>query len=180
MGESGLVAQKISATFASTGTPSFFLHPAEALHGDLGIVASDDTALLLSDGGGTRRIIPASASLLRMGIPCGAIAGRADSHLAQAARWRFLSPLPQAKDAPPSRPHGERDPPAGLGRHAAAAARIVYSGFTLEGSRPSIRREAWGRACSMPGTSCTATIRRLPPEAPLVDVLSRSPRGGWA
>ena len=56
MGKSGIVARKISATLSSTGTPSFFLHPAEALHGDLGMLAPGDTMLAVSYGGETREI----------------------------------------------------------------------------------------------------------------------------
>ncbi len=57
MGKSGLVARKISATFSSTGTPSFFLHPGEALHGDLGMLARGDTLIAVSYGGETEEII---------------------------------------------------------------------------------------------------------------------------
>src|SRR3989475_1305067 len=57
MGKSGLVGRKISATFSSTGTPSFFLHPAEALHGDLGMLARGDALLAVSYGGETEEIV---------------------------------------------------------------------------------------------------------------------------
>src|SRR5580658_6860617 len=57
MGKSGLVARKISATFSSTGTPSFFLHPADALHGDLGMLARGDAMMAVSYGGETDEII---------------------------------------------------------------------------------------------------------------------------
>ena len=57
MGKSGLIGGKIAATLSSTGTPSFFLHPAEALHGDLGMVKEDDVVLLLSNSGETDEII---------------------------------------------------------------------------------------------------------------------------
>ncbi len=57
MGKSGLVARKLSATFSSTGTPSFFLHPAEALHGDLGMLARGDIAVAVSYGGETQEIV---------------------------------------------------------------------------------------------------------------------------
>ncbi len=57
MGKSGLIGQKIAATFSSTGTPSVFLHPAEALHGDLGMVLSGDAVLGISYGGETEEIV---------------------------------------------------------------------------------------------------------------------------
>ncbi len=57
MGKSGLICRKIAATFASTGTPAFFLHPAEALHGDLGVVTADDVVVALSYGGETPEVV---------------------------------------------------------------------------------------------------------------------------
>ena len=81
MGKSGLIGQKISATFTSTGTRSTFLHPADALHGDVGIVTSSDAALLLSNSGNTselRRLVPL---LRRNGIPLIAMLGNLESRL---------------------------------------------------------------------------------------------------
>src|SRR5258708_14224046 len=69
MGKSGLVGRKISATFSSTGTPSFFLHPAEALHGDLGMLARADTLLAITYGGETQEILNFLESLKRPEIP---------------------------------------------------------------------------------------------------------------
>jgi arabinose-5-phosphate isomerase len=57
MGKSGHIGKKISATFTSTGTPSFFMHPAEAFHGDLGMVSADDVVLLISYSGETEEIL---------------------------------------------------------------------------------------------------------------------------
>src|ERR1700719_4411865 len=57
MGKSGIIAQKIAATLSSTGTPSLFLHPAEALHGDLGMLAKGDVVIAVSYGGGTEEIV---------------------------------------------------------------------------------------------------------------------------
>ena len=85
MGKSGLVAQKIAATLASTGCPSFFLHPAEALHGDLGMVTAQDSVLALSNSGESEEVVRLLPSLLRLGIPLAAITARPDSSLAQAA-----------------------------------------------------------------------------------------------
>ena len=69
MGKSGLFGQKISSTLASTGTPSIFLHPAEALHGDLGRVRSNDVLLLISNSGETEEIIRLLPAFERFGIP---------------------------------------------------------------------------------------------------------------
>lgn len=83
MGKSGLIGQKISATFASTGTPSHFLHPAEAIHGDLGRVVKEDIALALSNGGETEEIIRLLPYLKRMGSKIISITGNVSSTLAK-------------------------------------------------------------------------------------------------
>lgn len=100
MGKSGLVAQKIAATLASTGCPSFFLHPAEALHGDLGMVTVEDSILALSNSGESEEIVRLLPSLLRLGIPIAAITARPDSSLGQAAQWTFSYGLPQGEGCP--------------------------------------------------------------------------------
>jgi arabinose-5-phosphate isomerase len=85
MGKSGLVGAKISASLSSLGQPSHFVHPAEAVHGDLGSIRRDDTVLLLSWSGETQEVV-ALASILRMdGVPTVAMSGKADSSLARAA-----------------------------------------------------------------------------------------------
>jgi arabinose-5-phosphate isomerase len=85
MGKSGLIGRKISATFASTGTPSFFLHPAEALHGDLGMLARGDAAVALSYGGETEEIVALIPTLQRMEIPIIALTGQPRSSLGAAS-----------------------------------------------------------------------------------------------
>jgi arabinose-5-phosphate isomerase len=100
MGKSGLVAQKIAATLASTGCPSFFLHPAEALHGDLGMVTVEDSILALSNSGESEEIVRLLPSLLRLGIPIAAITARPDSSLGQAAQWTFSYRLPHGEGCP--------------------------------------------------------------------------------
>jgi len=84
MGKSGIVGRKISATLSSTGTPSFFLHPAEALHGDLGMLAAGDVILAVTYGGETREIIELLDALKRMEIKLVALTGVAKSTIAQA------------------------------------------------------------------------------------------------
>ena len=100
MGKSGLVAQKIAATLASTGCPSFFLHPAEALHGDLGMVTAQDSVLALSNSGESEELVRLLPSLLRLGIPLAAITARPESSLAQAAEWAFTYRLPEGEGCP--------------------------------------------------------------------------------
>ena len=85
MGKSGHVARKIAATMASTGTPAQFVHPAEASHGDLGMVTSDDVALVLSNSGETRELADIIAHTRRFAIPLIGVASRPGSTLRNAA-----------------------------------------------------------------------------------------------
>lgn len=85
MGKSGLIARKLSATFSSTGTPSLYLHPADALHGDLGSVTADDVVVMLSYSGETSEITALLPALRGMGVSMVALVGRVDSTLANAA-----------------------------------------------------------------------------------------------
>ena len=100
MGKSGLVAQKIAATLASTGCPSLFLHPAEALHGDLGMVTGEDSVLALSNSGESEEVVRLLPSLLRLGIPLAAITAKPGSTLAQASAFTFSYTLPQGEGCP--------------------------------------------------------------------------------
>jgi arabinose-5-phosphate isomerase len=85
MGKSGLVARKIAATFNSTGTPSLFMHPAEAIHGDLGMLVAGDVVLALSYGGDTEEIVRLLATIKRLQVKLIAMTGEMRSTLAQAA-----------------------------------------------------------------------------------------------
>lgn len=83
MGKSGHIARKISATLASTGTPAIFLHPGEAIHGDLGMVTGDDVVLAISKSGETREVLNMLPSLKRIGAKIIAIVGEHNSTLAK-------------------------------------------------------------------------------------------------
>ena len=85
IGKSGLIGRKISATLASTGTPSFFLHPSEGLHGDVGMVTEADIVLALSNSGDTAEMIGLLPALKRIGARIIAMCGRRDSVLASNA-----------------------------------------------------------------------------------------------
>lgn len=85
MGKSGLIGRKISATFSSTGTPSFFLHPAEALHGDLGMLARGDALLAITYGGETAEILNLLETLKRLEMPIVTMTGNAKSTLAASS-----------------------------------------------------------------------------------------------
>jgi arabinose-5-phosphate isomerase len=85
MGKSGIIAQKISATLASTGCPSLFLHPAEAIHGDLGRIVKGDVLLAVSNSGDTDELLALLSWVKRLGAPLVALTGNPRSPLAQAA-----------------------------------------------------------------------------------------------
>ena len=99
MGKSGHVARKIAATLASTGTPALFVHPAEASHGDLGMIAPQDVVVVLSNSGETPELADLVTYVKRFGIPMIAITGVADSALGRSAD--VLLTLPSAAEACP-------------------------------------------------------------------------------
>ncbi|MBF0124733.1 MAG: KpsF/GutQ family sugar-phosphate isomerase [Magnetococcales bacterium] len=83
MGKSGLIGRKIAATLSSTGTPALFLHPAEASHGDIGILTSSDLVLALSNSGETWELLTLLPSIKRLGVPLVSLIGRPHSTLAR-------------------------------------------------------------------------------------------------
>src|SRR4051812_43539323 len=85
MGKSGHIANKIAATLASTGTPSFFLHPAEAGHGDIGMLTADDVVVAISNSGETAELLTILPVIKRLGIGLIVLTGRTQSTLARAA-----------------------------------------------------------------------------------------------
>ncbi len=97
MGKSGHVARKIAATFASTGTPAHFVHPAEASHGDLGMMAKGDVALVLSNSGETPELADVIAHTRRFGIPMIGVASNARSTLLTQSDVAIV--LPAAEEA---------------------------------------------------------------------------------
>ncbi|HET8997035.1 MAG TPA: KpsF/GutQ family sugar-phosphate isomerase [Acetobacteraceae bacterium] len=99
MGKSGHVARKIAATFASTGTPALFVHPAEASHGDLGMVVGGDAVLALSNSGETVELADLISHASRFRLPLVGITAQPDSSLANAANVTLLLP-PSAEACP--------------------------------------------------------------------------------
>ncbi len=97
MGKSGLVARKIAATLSSTGAPALFLHPAEARHGDLGMLAAGDLVIALSYSGDTAEILDLLGPIARLGLPLIALTAAGDSPLARAAAvWLDVSVAAEA------------------------------------------------------------------------------------
>lgn len=99
MGKSGHIAQKIAATFASTGTPAFFIHPAEASHGDLGMLTPDDVVLVLSKSGESPELSDIVHYSKRFGLPLLAITQEPQSALGSAADC--VLPIPRVAEAGP-------------------------------------------------------------------------------
>jgi arabinose-5-phosphate isomerase len=85
MGKSGIICRKIAATLSSTGTPAFFLHPAEAIHGDLGVIQGNDVVVALSHSGETHEVLRVLEAIRRLGARLVAITGNGNSTLGQAA-----------------------------------------------------------------------------------------------
>ncbi len=85
MGKSGIICRKIAATLSSTGTPAFFLHPAEAIHGDLGVIQADDVVIALSNSGETEELVRLLETIKRLGARLITISGSGASTLAQAS-----------------------------------------------------------------------------------------------
>lgn len=100
MGKSGLIGRKIAATLASTGTPSFFLHPGEASHGDLGMITVDDALLILSWSGETSELVDVLSYCARFTIPVIAITARQASTLGRQAQYCLT--LPEVVEACPN------------------------------------------------------------------------------
>jgi len=99
LGKSGIICKKISATLASTGTPSFFLHPAEAIHGDLGMVVSGDVVLAVSNSGETEELVRLLPSIKRIGAEIVAITGNPASTMARGADFHLSAAI--SKEACP-------------------------------------------------------------------------------
>lgn len=97
MGKSGHIANKMAATFASTGTPSFFIHPAEASHGDLGMITQNDVVILLSNSGETKELKDIIYFCKRFEIPTIGIIRRAESELTKTSTVPLVLPaIPEA------------------------------------------------------------------------------------
>ena len=93
MGKSGIVGKKIAATLASTGTPAFYIHPAEAIHGDLGMITPQDVVLLISNSGGTEEVVKLLPSIKYFGNKIIGLVGRANSSIGDSADVTIVLPV---------------------------------------------------------------------------------------
>jgi arabinose-5-phosphate isomerase len=95
IGKSGFIARKMASTLASTGTPAFYLHPSEAMHGDFGIIQGNDILVAIAHGGETPEVIEVARFCRRRGIPVAAITGKLDSTLARASDFVIDGSIPR-------------------------------------------------------------------------------------
>jgi arabinose-5-phosphate isomerase len=129
IGKSALVGQKITATLNSTGTPSAFMHAADAIHGDLGMVSPDDLVLCLSKSGETPEIKALVPLVKNLGNPLIAVVGNASSFLARQATFLLLTPIDKEADPNNLAPTASTTAQMALG-DALATALLALRGFT--------------------------------------------------
>ena len=98
VGKSGHIGKKLAATFASTGTPAFFVHATESVHGDLGMISSNDVVILISNSGETKEILAPIRSLKIMNVHTIAFTGNSNSSLAEASDQVLLIPVESEAD----------------------------------------------------------------------------------
>ncbi len=180
MGKSGHVARKIAATLASTGSPAYFIHPAEASHGDLGMMTSDDAVIAISNSGNTAELTDVVLYASQNNMPLVAITRNADSFLGK--HCDFLLQQPQLHEACPldCAPTTSTTVQMALG-DALAMCLLTARGFRKEdfrrfhpggslGQKLSLVRDLMHTGSAMP---------LLPPSAPMMDVLEEMTRKGF-
>ena len=155
MGKSGHIGNKIAATLASTGTPAFFVHPAEASHGDMGMITRDDVILALSNSGSTAEIVTLLPLIKRLGIQLISMTGNPNSPLALAAEVNLDASVTQEACPLNLAPTSSTTAALVLG-DALAIALLEARGFTAEDFAFSHPGGALAAACcSRSRTSCT-------------------------
>jgi len=176
MGKSGHVGRKIAATLASTGTPAFFVHPAEASHGDLGMVAAGDVVLAISNSGESDELTAILPPMRRIGVTLVAMTGRVDSMLAEHADIVISCAVDQEACPLNLAPTASTTAQMALG-DALAVALLDARGFREEDFARSHPGGALGRKllvhvadlmvtgdalpCVAPATGCVAMMREM-------------------
>lgn len=159
MGKSGIIARKISATLASTGTPSFYLHPAEGIHGDLGMVTTGDVVIALSNSGETGEVLNILPSLRRIGAKLIAMIGNSDSTLAKNSDVVLNVGVKQEACPLGLAPTASTTAALAFG-DALAIALMGKHHFTSKQFAVSIRAAAWvGSYCLRWAILCTAAMK---------------------
>ncbi|MFZ2509253.1 MAG: KpsF/GutQ family sugar-phosphate isomerase [Steroidobacteraceae bacterium] len=180
MGKSGHVGGKIAATFASTGTPSFFLHPAEASHGDLGMLTKGDTVLAISNSGETTELLTILPLIKRMGAPLVAMTGSASSTLAREADVHLDVSVPAEACPLNLAPTASTTATLAMG-DAIAVALLGHRGFTEADFARSHPGGALGRRLLLRVADVMRRGSSLPmvrPETPLSEGLLEMSRKG--
>ena len=131
IGKSGHIGGKIAATLASTGTPAFFVHPAEASHGDMGMITAQDVVVALSNSGETDEILTLLPLIKRLGVPLIALSGNPDSTLGKAADVHIDVSVPQEACPLGLAPTSSTTATLAMG-DALAVALLEARGFTTE------------------------------------------------
>ncbi|HEX8740781.1 MAG TPA: KpsF/GutQ family sugar-phosphate isomerase [Casimicrobiaceae bacterium] len=144
IGKSGHVARKVAATLASTGTPAFFVHPAEASHGDLGMITADDVVVMLSNSGETDELLMLAPHLKRQGARVIALTGNRESSLAQTADVHLDAAVDGEADPLGLAPTASTTAALALG-DALALALLDARGFSIEDFARSHPGGALGR-----------------------------------
>jgi len=161
MGKSGHVGKKIAATLASTGTPAFFVHPAEASHGDMGMLTTSDLVLALSNSGSTAEILTLLPLIKRLGIPLVSLTGRKDSPLAEAAEVNLDAAVRQEACPLQLAPTASTTATLALG-DALAVALMEARGFTAEQFALSHPGGALGKRLLLRASDLMHSGERLP------------------
>ncbi len=180
VGKSGIVAQKIAATFTSTGTPAVCLHAAEAMHGDLGLVGEGDVALLISNGGQTPELLALLPHLSAREVPVIAIVGREDSGLAAAAAVVLAAPVARELEAGNLAPTASTAVAMAIG-DALAMTVMEAKGFTPEQFARNHPGGTLGKRLTLRVADVMRKGRKLPTvslRAAWLDVLKAVSEGG--
>src|SRR5512138_543638 len=180
MGKSGHIGNKVAATLASTGTPAFFLHPAEAGHGDIGMITADDVFLALSNSGDTPELLTILPVIKRLGIPIVVLTGRPLSTLAKAADVVLDVSVPEEACPHNLAPTASTTATLAMG-DAIAVAILEARGFTQEDFARSHPGGILGRRLLMRIEDVMRTGEQLPfvgPETSLRDGLIEMSRKG--
>jgi arabinose-5-phosphate isomerase len=180
MGKSGHVAGKIAATLSSTGTPAFFLHPAEASHGDIGVITRQDVVLALSNSGETAEIVTLVPHLRRLGVPLISLTGNPDSTLARAATVTIDVSVPAEACPLNLAPTASTTATLAMG-DALAVALLKHRGFTEEDFARSHPGGSLGRRLLLHVEDIMRTGKDIPmvsAETPLAQGLVEMSRKG--
>jgi arabinose-5-phosphate isomerase len=180
MGKSGHIAGKIAATLSSTGTPAFFLHPAEASHGDIGVITRQDVVLAISNSGETGEIVTLVPHIRRLGVAFITMTGNADSTLARAATVNLDVSVPAEACPLNLAPTASTTATLAMG-DAIAVALLKHRGFTEEDFARSHPGGTLGRRLLLHVEDVMRTGKDVPkvrPDTPLAQGLVEMSRKG--